>query len=507
MKDYRSIYGCNIFFAKKLKTIRKGIIHMPKNNLSQKKPNILLIIMDCARANNFSCYGYDRKTTPNIDKIASEGILFEQCISVAPWSVPSHASLFTGKFPFQHQMNHSNPHFDGKFDTLAEILQSNGYQTAGFSSNAWIGHDTGLARGFDSFFETWKPISNPPISKLARIKKKIKGSKALYPVRLIKRKFFTNTSKSDKSAKHINTMVKNWLANSSKENPFFIFVNYSEAHLEYKAPEPFKTMFLPTQFQKRIKSVNQDNRAFFAGKIKMEDEDFYILRFLYDGAIAYLDYRVGGLVDYLKVNNLLDDTILIITSDHGENIGEHNLMDHQFCLYDTLLHIPLVIRFPKEFPPGLRITKQVQNIDILPTLLDIINVNSDMEMEGNNLLSDNFRDFTYAEYAKPVLVIENLRSKYPDVDFSKYNHELKMIRTDSMKLIYSPTKDCELYDIKNDSEELHDLTQNYPGKVEELKQMLFDWLEPKKNENAKKSEATLEFDEATKKHLRALGYI
>ena len=119
------------------------------------------------------------------------------------------------------------------------------------------------------------------------------------------------------------------------------------AHSKYTAPEPFKTMFLPTQFQKHMSSVNQNAGAFLSGNVRMEEEDFYILRCLYDGALAYIDYKVGELV--LKGNNLLDDTILIITSDHGENIGEHNLMDHQFCLYDTLLHIPLVIRFPREF--------------------------------------------------------------------------------------------------------------------------------------------------------------
>jgi len=181
-----------------------------------------------------------------------------------------------------------------------------------------------------------------------------------------------------------------WIRNGHDSlPPFFIFINYIDAHLPYKPCGPYDTIYLDRKIASaKVKKTNQDPHAYLAKKVAMNDDDFEILRSLYDGEISYLDFNVNQLFDLLSRLRILDKTLLIITSDHGENIGDHGLMDHVFCLYDTLLHVPLIIRYPKVFEPGSRIERQVQTTDIVPTILDILGIdrNKTQGMQGHTLV-------------------------------------------------------------------------------------------------------------------------
>ncbi len=211
----------------------------------------------------------------------------------------------------------------------------------------------------------------------------------------------------------------------------------------------------------------------------MRDKDFEILRALYDGEISYLDFRMGQLFDYLRELQVLDDTVLIITSDHGENFGEHHLMDHQFCVYDTLLHVPLIIRYPKLFQPGLRVTQQVQTTDIFPTILDIAGIEWDKgKIQRHSLLKQgdaNEPTFAIAELSKWHWAVGELKGN-PNFDAMKYDRRLKTIRTDSFKYIWASDGNHELYDIRNDSAEINNLIETQPEKAKELKTRLIEWL-------------------------------
>ena len=433
------------------------------------KPNILWIVMDTVRADHLSCYGYHRNTTPNIDRIAGEGILFENAISAAPWTLPSHASMFTGMFPSKHGTDTEHLWLEGNFQSIAEVLRAHGYSTFGYSNNPYVSHRNNLSQGFDSFEMT--PYGKvPENSELADLLK----------VNIVKPEV-QNILLMDDGASRTNEVVKRWIADAHQaETPFFVFINYMEAHRPYHPPEAYAMPYLgkDVSFAKAM-SVNQIPSDYITGQVEMSDGDFDILCALYDGEISYLDFRMGQLFDYLRELEILDDTVLIITSDHGENFGEHHLMGHLLCIYDTLLHVPLVIRYPAFFEAGLRIGEQAQLTDIFPTILDIVAIDRDSEaIQGYSLLKgrEGGESFAIAEYAIGYLWFDKLKNANPEFDISIYARRLKTVRTEEFKYIWASDGRDELYNIQRDPGELNNLIETYDEKSQELKALLKEWL-------------------------------
>jgi len=253
-----------------------------------------------------------------------------------------------------------------------------------------------------------------------------------------------------------------------------------EAHDPYHPPKNYAMPYLGKDADfTRAMRINQNANHYISGKVQMSDEDFEMLLALYDGEILYLDFRMGQLFDYLRELNIMDNTILIITSDHGENFGEHHLMGHHLCVYDTLLHVPLIIRYPDSFEAGLRVDEQVQLTDIFPTILDIVGIdwNGKEQLQGCSLLEDRGQDgstFTIAEYA-PGGGLNPLANK--QFDIAKYSNRLKSVRTDEFKYIWSSDGHDELYNIRLDPGELNNLVETEPEKAEELKALLIEWLD------------------------------
>lgn len=446
------------------------------------KPNILWIVMDTVRADHLSCYGYYRNTTPNIDRIASEGILYENTFSTAPWTLPSHASMFTGMFPSKHGADAEHQCLDHNFQTIAEVLSLYGYKTFGYSNNSFaVSYKEYMNQGFDTF-------------EVTKMGKKMKSANLADELKINNaRREVQNSLLMDDGARRTNEVVKEWISEAHREGtPFFVFINYMEAHLPYHPPESFARPYLGGDVSlAEAMGVSQDQYGYITGKKQMSDEDFEILRALYDGEISYLDFRMGQLFDYLRELDILDNTILIVTADHGENFGEHNMMDHILCVYDTLLHVPLIIRYPSLFEAGLRVSEQVQLTDIYPTLLDIVGIEWDSkEIQGRSLLRERGGGeprFAIAEHAVWVLCLEKLKKAYFQFDVSKYTRRLKTIRTEKFKYIWSSDGHDELYNIQQDPGELYNLIEINPEKAEELKALLKEWLdsfEPYRLENA-----------------------
>jgi len=433
------------------------------------KPNILWIVMDSVRADHFSCYGYHRNTTPNIDRVASEGILFENAVSAAPWTLPSHASMFTGMFPSKHGTDAHHQWLEDDFQTIAEVLRLRGYSTFGYSNNPCVDPGTNLSQGFDTFEVT-------PGGRIAA------GSKL---ADLLKVNFAWREAQNlllmDDGARRTNELVKRWIADAHQaETPFFVFINYMEPHDPYYPPKTYAMPYLGENISfATAMSVNQDEYAYITGQVQMSDEDFDILLALYDGEISYLDFRMGQLFDYLRELEILDDTVLIITSDHGELFGEHHLMEHQFCVYDTLLHVPLVIRYPGLLEAGLRVGEQVQLTDIFPTILDIVAIDQDSEeIQGYSLLEEREGggSFAIGEYRPMAWLLDELKERDPQFDVSKYARRLKTVRTEEFKYIWVSDGHDELYNIQRDPEELNNLIETKPDKARELSALLKEWL-------------------------------
>lgn len=458
-------------------------------------PNILLIVLDCVRADHLSCYGYGRETSPNIDRIAEQGVIYNQAISPSPWTLPSHASLFTGTYVSRHRTDLDNRYLDRSFITLAEVLKQRGYNTVGLSSNAWVSRETGLDRGFDLYYN----MNRPPYESGRKLKAYQKCANYIYWNYLYKR--------YDYGARNINNLLRKFFKSYSRQSPFFIFINYLEAHLKYEPPRKFRHSFLR---KSEDKYVPQDAWAYLVGAVGMTEEDFYILKALYDAEIRYMDFRVGEIIELLEKAGILDHTMIIITADHGENIGDHGLMDHQFSLHDSLSHVPLIIRYPDIFPRGLRIQSQVQSVDLFSTLCDILQVDDDRieaQLQGKSLLpslsGNKLRSYAFSEYLVPNL--QHLERKFPHHDYSKYNASYRTIRTENFKLIYTiPNGSYQLYNLQDDPMEEKDVSKIYTEVTGEFLTSLTEWTSQVSSYQGKRN---IQLDDDTIIMLKSLGYM
>ena len=470
------------------------------------KPNVIIIVMDTARADHFSCYGHHRSTTPNIDAIAKESVQFLRAYSTGAWTPPAHASLFTGMYNSKHGVFNGHVQLEQTYSTLAEVLTADGYKTICFSNNPWVSQVTGLTRGFEESIEKWrkqKSVREAAILKL----KSLLPEKVYNFLRTLKKK--VSPPMRDKGAYETNVLIQSWLEETSKDNkPFFIFINYLEPHLPYKPVRPYDRRFIEDRHsESRVLSVNQDMRKQWAGVVKMTREDFDILSGLYNGELSYLDWRMGELFQYLREKNILDNTILIITSDHGENLGEHGLMDHQLCLYDTLVRVPLIIRWPAKLGAEVNGNKLVSIADIFPTMLNLLDIKFSYseELQGQDIFSNDPRDHIFSEYESPIQEMHENRKYYPpDFDPSIFDRALKVVRDTRYKLIHASDGRHELYDIINDPEELKNIYSNEPDRAAQLQGILNEWLGSFTKADVEKDSASL--DGLVKKQLSALGY-
>jgi arylsulfatase A-like enzyme len=238
----------------------------------------------------------------------------------------------------------------------------------------------------------------------------------------------------------------------------------------------------------------------------MSQRDFEILTALYDGEITYLDSRIAQVLGWLQELDILDHTMVIVTADHGENVGDHQLMAHKYCLYDTLVHVPLIIHYPQGITAPGQVTYQVQTLDLLPTILTMLGDTSSelvSSLQGHDLLSSSRHEFTIAEQARPDLT--TFYGRFPDVDVSRYDRALKMIRTERHKLIWASDGIHELYDMLLDPDETQNIVNQRPEIADNLHQRLREWRQ--NSESATPVGEAPEFDDETKARLRALGYL
>ncbi|MEP7325042.1 MAG: sulfatase [Gemmatimonadota bacterium] len=330
-------------------------------------PNIVVIILDTVRGFNLSLYGYGRATTPNLDRVARRGVLFEVAFSTAPWTLPSHAGIFTGHYPHELSADHTSP-LDATFPTIAEVMAAGGYATAGFVANtAYAGVESGLARGFAHYedFTLSVPLllHNSSLFRTFLSLPYVGGALGIFG------------QPGRKSADQINRDFLRWTSRHT-DRPFFAFLNYFDAHQPYLAPAPFDI---------RYSTSSEPYRRMLRTGGKLPDEAGRILADAYDGTISYLDDRLGRLFDALDRDPNLRNTIVILTSDHGEQFGEHGLFYHSNSLYAQLLRVPLLVFGTQRIPAGLRITTPVSLSDMPATVVDLAGVAVDSPFPGKSL--------------------------------------------------------------------------------------------------------------------------
>ena len=452
---------------------------------SAMRPSILLIVMDATRARNLSCYGYHRPTTPRLERFAERCVVYEQAISAGCWSLPGHASIFTGLYPSTHGASDQHQFLAPEHPTMAELLRAYGYRTVALCQKRDVGPFTGLDRGFEWF--------NPggTLGSLGRV------------IRGIDNGIVKVLGQRDKGARHTNRQIRSLLPQlRAGGHPFFMFVSYVESHIPYCPPRKYNR-YLPAGVSlMQARQVNQDRWKYMAGHARMDEQDFEILTALYDGEVAYADARVAEILGWLEQLDLLDRMMVIITADHGENLGEHRLMAHGYCLYDTVIHVPLVIHYPRGITSPGRVARQVQTVDLLPTILTMLGDTSSQmyrSLQGYDLLSSTRRDFTIAEQSHPDLT--TFHKRFPDVDVSQYGRALKMIRTERYKYIWASDRAHELYDLQADPDEEHNVIAECAHIAADLDWRLTEWRN--NFEIASASNEGFEFDKVVKERLRA----
>lgn len=324
--------------------------------MSKEKPNIVLVVMDTARAQNFSCYGYDRNTTPFLDSLAESNIRYENALVQENWTLPSHASMFSGEYVSEHGIMESRSFKD--IDSFTSELSEKGYSTYGITNVAFLTEEYDFDTLFDYFeynrgedFFSGLDVSREEFRESSGIKRYIDlAGDIAYSKRFDKlltglNNFFSEKLfLKDSGASATNRKVRNLL--KDQEDQFFLFLNYTEPHTPYIPPLPYSHRFLDYKVRAgKLREIAYRSNDRYLGTDDEPSEEFVqTLRNLYDGEINYLDGRLEELHDY--ISDKFPNTVFIFTSDHGEYIGEHGFFDHGIGSFSEVKHVPLIEKLP-----------------------------------------------------------------------------------------------------------------------------------------------------------------
>ncbi len=414
-----------------------------------RQPNVIFITIDALRPDHLGCYGYARPTSPNIDALAREGVLFNKAFSAAPYTIISVPSLLTGLEPGVHKVFDGATPLAASFSTLPQLLAHAGYRTAAFVSPTWAGL-LSLSDRFE-FFD---------FTSLGE-----KGSGEDRHVFYFGR---------DEINPKINDKVLAWLRHN-RSSPFFVYVHYLAVHAPYLPPSPYNRFFWKDNISSRMEGLavrfthignNSIDRADWQDVVSDRNTRAFLIS-QYDGYIRYADTLIEALLKELERSGLARNTLVILTADHGEGFSEHGLFFHANSLYDELIHVPLIMRLPGVLPKGYVVPGIVRSIDIMPTILDILNIPCDAKTQGVSLLP-------FARKGKVLLL-----DSFAEGIFRQRKEDLKGIRTKDRSYIetyheLTGTYSYELYDVKDDPLETDNISSRRPAETALLKARLTD---------------------------------
>ncbi len=437
-------------------------------NKSIEKPDIIFIVIDILRADHLSTYGYPNKTSPKIDKIAEEGILFLNMFSQASWTKPSVATMLTSSFPSSHQViSHDKFKLEilsEKIMTLPEVLQNNGYWTAGFVANPHLAPLYNFNQGFNEYqFLKPSPLYRLAIFKMLRFDLNIHFVSSFY-----------------RDAAELNHHAFSWL-NRQQRRPFFLYLHYMDPHSPYFV-HPNHNLIL------NLRSLNDCDVSCSEEKID-----------LYDGEITYIDEHIGNLINILKKNRIYDNALIIITSDHGEEFQEHGGWSHGRTLYNEVIKIPLIVKLPLSKHAGMKSTNLVSTIDLAPFILKRAGVKVPSNMKGVSELISGSEDFR----KKKIISEHGPTTKEGVTIRSLTSYDWKMIET-TEEINGGMTK-IELFNLYKDPFEKNDISSTNAEIVEEFLRELNNILKSAKEMSL--TPETVSTDNAIREQLKSLGYI
>jgi len=417
---------------------------------STPQPNVLLIVVDTLRNDHLGCYGYSRNTSPNVDRLARDSVRYDRAISQAPWTAPSVASLLTSQYPGVLGIEDEASILEDDWVVLPEVLREHGYTTAGVVSHIYCSSRWNFDQGFDTFDES-----------------NIAGH-------------------NDSTSADVTYEALSFLDNRT-EAPFFLFLHYFDPHDTYLEHRQF---LFPSDEEYRgpvREALTADRLRTLPEDLQPEDIAEIVRR--YDSEIAFTDHHIGKVLDRLRDLDLYDDTLIVFTADHGEEFREHGNFRHGYTLYDELINVPLIIKYPDR--GGEVVDDTVALLDVYPTILDVAGISVEHELQGVSLDGST---------------LENSPARTVFSETSRRNRLLRAALTGRHKLILDlHTSEFEFYDLVADTGEQNSLDDEDPHSYVSLHESLQTWL----NETslARREGARIDLTPEEQERLRSLGYL
>ncbi len=536
-------------------------------------PDILFIVLDTQRADRLGCYGYDRDTSPNLDRFAAGGTVFEHAVSPAQWTIPSHASMFTGLYPTTHGVTQSSQRLGQGLPHVAEVLRSAGYDTVGFCNNPLVGIlDNDFKRGFDTFYNYGGAIPSMPrhqssgfaptnwvTERYTHFLRKIS-----YPIQNL---FGQSDLAFRLSLNAWTTPLWSRLANFKGQNqrsvedvvwylrerdqspqskPLFLFLNLMETHLPFWPPGEFIDQMAPyfrqsDEARSILRTWNREAYRWAAPLSKPLGElEAQVLNDLYDAEVAYQDSYLGALFDLLQSRSRDRDTMTVIVADHGDGLGEHNYFGHAFVAYEELVHVPLIVHWPEQYPADTRVASPVSTRRVFHTILDAAGhapaaaerMAAHPQVDDATIRSLSLRptvagddpeqQTAYAEVYPPLNFVRAIEQRQPELLETYRCLELRRAvvrqepggagaaRREPLKLIRTGETADELFNLLQDPAELVNLADDNPETalaMDELIGQMVARTEIERDQTADGAATEIDEDEELRQRLRGLGYM
>lgn len=448
-----------------------------KVNPKSPGPDIILVSIDSLRQDHLGCYGYHRQTSPTIDKLAQQGVRCTTAVSTTSWTLPAHAALFTGLYNSAHGLIDVQCSLEEEFVTLAEVLKQAGYQTAGFFGGPLLHPAFGFNQGFTTYQSCMTPILANSSDEAIR-----KESHKL-----------TNVSHSDITGPRMLEKFRSWLK-TADEQPFFVFFHMWDVHYDYIPPQEYIDMF-DSNYTGTVDAKN----FMWSKEIhrNMPKRDLQHVIALYDAEIRFTDDILGKILAELDSYGRLEQTLIVITADHGEEFFEHKGKGHNRTLYDEVVRVPLIFHWPGHFSNGGVINEQVRLIDIMPTILGQVSIPLNTEVQG--------RDISELLQGKGSL-------EYPAFcELMSDGRQYQALRTGQSKVIVNARTGTQKYfDLLEDPGEQKPLIQT-GGKIQQaltkLAAIIQESITLRKHLVGRQAGKKSELDEEMKQRLESLGYI
>lgn len=490
----------------------------------EEKPNILFIVIDALRTKNLGCYGYSRSTSPNIDNLAKEGVMFEKAFSCATTTYPSLTTIFSGKYPLSHGITRLEAGAQLYRDAqrleetgtvfLPEILKKEGYTTLAVD---WLGR--WLKRGYDYYSGILGPKKLRLYSWIRDLAARLSIYQSIAKPPMLK---FQKFLQKHKINAEIITEEAMALIRKNHKKRFFLFIHYWDTHVPYNPPTHYIERFIGSDYgnhpsiEEVLSQLKPQGALFLRKRVMSGTKTVNEVLARYDGAIAYVDHEIGRLMQALENNGILDETLVVLTSDHGESLTEHGIYFCHHGLYDVTTHIPLIARY-SGFPKNKKVNGLIQHTDVVPTILNVLGMKDEgLLLDGKDVdpLIHNEVDQVHAAAFLEEAATEHKRA----LRTNEYKYICALSEKDAM------CKECgyihggvqELYDLNKDPEETRNIVEENPEEASKLRERLVDLVKLLQSErrmarHRKRKKAPWEYsaeeEKLIEKKLKELGYL